>query len=86
MEHENVTPFPSAHFGKRNGNGGSDLEARVAKLESSTEYIQREITDIKVDVREIRNNQRTDFRLLFGALITVAIGLASLIAKGFGWI
>ncbi|MBY7926306.1 hemolysin XhlA family protein [Vibrio fluvialis] len=83
----NVTSFPGNHFGNKSGNGGGDgLEARVAKLESSVEYIQRDIADIKTDIKEIRHNQRSDFRTLFGALISVALGLAALMAKGFGWL
>jgi hypothetical protein len=27
-----------------------------------------------------------DFKILFGALITLALGLSGLMAKGFGWI
>lgn len=69
------------------GDGTSDnMEARVAKLEASSEFIQREIADVKSDIRGLRSDARTDFRILFGAIITVAIGLAALMAKGFGWI
>lgn len=62
------------------------MEARVAKLESTVEYIQRDISDLKADVRELRVDLRTDFRILFGALIAVALGLAGIMAKGFGWL
>ena len=62
------------------------MEARVAKLEASVDYIQREISELKTEVRGIRSDARTDFRLLFGALIAVALGLAGLMAKGFGWL
>ncbi|MBY7811640.1 hypothetical protein KW448_08270 [Vibrio fluvialis] len=84
----NVTSFPNNHFGHKpgNGDGGNGMEARVAKLESDVSHIQRDITDIKSDIKEIRNHQRSDFRVLFGALITVALGLAALMAKGFGWL
>lgn len=54
------------------------------------EYIQRDIADLKADVKELRRDvssiRTTDFRLLFDATITVAIGLAALMAKGFGWL
>lgn len=63
-----------------------NMEARVAKLESTTEYIQRDIAELKVDVRELRQDLKTDFRILFGAIIAVALGLAGLMAKGFGWL
>ena len=62
------------------------MEARVAKLEAHIEHIQRDLNDIKSDVREIKRDARTDFRLLFGALIFVALGLAGLMARGFHWI
>jgi hypothetical protein len=58
----------------------------IHKLEAHIEHIQSDINEIKSDIREIKRDARTDFRLLFGALIFVAIGLAGLMAKGFHWI
>ncbi|MEJ7808514.1 MAG: hypothetical protein WKG03_21655 [Telluria sp.] len=55
------------------------MEARTARLES-------DIGEIKTDVREIKRDQRSDFRILFGATVTTTLGLAALIAKGFGWL
>lgn len=73
---------------KSDGGGphNGDMEARVAKLEASMEYVQRDIGEIKTDVRQIKEHARTDFRQLFGALIVVALGLAGLMAKGFHWL
>lgn len=71
---------------KGGGGGGDDMQTRVAKLESDVEYIKKSIGEIKDDVREIKRDARTDFRLLFGALIAVALGLAGLMAKGFHWL
>jgi len=71
--------------GGGNGTGGG-MEARVAKLESDVDYIKRDVAEIKTDVREIKRDARNDFRLLFSSLIIATIGLASLVAKGFGWI
>ena len=72
------------------GGGGGDtfdpMGPRVAKLEASVGYIEREITDIKTEVHGLRSDARADFRLVFGAIIAVALGLAGLLAKGFGWI
>lgn len=75
------------------GGGGGDnrhMEARVAKLESTVEFIQRDIADIKTDVKDVRRDitsiRTTDFRVLFGAIIAVALGLAAIMAKGFGWL
>lgn len=56
-----------------------------AKLESDIDHIKVTLKEIKDDVREIKRDARSDFRILFGALITVALGLAGIMAKGFHW-
>lgn len=66
--------------------GGSGLEPRIAKLESHFEYIRRDLDSVATDVKDIRKDMREDFRILFGALVMVALGLAGLMAKGFGWL
>lgn len=67
-----------------------NMETRIAKLEVAVEFMQRDINELKADVRALRNDvhsiRTTDFRILFGAIITVALGLSGLMAKGFGWI
>lgn len=68
------------------GSGGGSMEARVAKLESDVEYIKRDISEIKDDIKDIKKDAKSDFRMLFGAIIAVALGLAGLMAKGFGWL
>lgn len=62
------------------------MEARVAKLEAGMEHALRELIELRQDVRELRENARVDFRLIFGAVITVALGLAALMAHGFHWL
>jgi hypothetical protein len=69
------------------------MEDRVAKLEAGMEFVQRELTELKTDVREVRSDLKgirtdmnTDFRVLFGALIAIAVGLAGIMAKGFHWL
>ena len=42
--------------------------------------------DVKELRRDITGIRTTDFRLIFGAIIAVALGLAGLMAKGFGWL
>jgi peptidoglycan hydrolase CwlO-like protein len=59
--------------------GGGNMEARIAKLESSVEHIQADIADIKTDIREfkaevktefgeIRTTQKADFQYLNGRI------------------
>jgi len=62
------------------------MEARLAKLEASTEYVQRDVSDIKIDIPRIRVAVDSNFRLTFGGLIFVAHGLAGIMATGFGWL
>ncbi len=61
------------------------MQERLVKLETKVDHIQDDITEIKGDIRDIKKDQRADFRLLFGAVIFVALGLAGLMAKGFKW-
>jgi hypothetical protein len=68
------------------GSWGGGLEARVAKLEAVIEHVQADLSDVKSDLRDLKKEAGRDFRILFGAIITVALGLAGLMAKGFHWI
>jgi hypothetical protein len=76
------------------------MEARPAILQeivASTRAVLKEIRDVRTDIRDLRNEVRgevksirdrrgSNLRLVFSALIAVALGLASLMAKGFHWI
>jgi hypothetical protein len=85
--HQGGKSKPTVGSGVQQGGGSGDgMEPRVAKLESDVGYIQRDIGEIKQDIREMRKEAKDDFRILFGALIVVAIGLAGLMAKGFQWL
>jgi hypothetical protein len=71
------------------GGGGlhdPGMEARIAKLEADVGHVQRDIGKIKLDVPDLRKALGTDFRMLFGALITATLALAAVMAKGFHWI
>jgi hypothetical protein len=61
------------------------------------ENVQSDIREIKEEFRAFRKEVKDDFsaarkqseanfRLLFGAIITVALGLSSVMAKRFGWL
>lgn len=64
----------------------SAMETRLVRIEIMLEYMQRDIKELKDDVRHIHAQLSTDFRILFGASITVALGLTGVMAKGFGWL
>lgn len=58
----------------------------IGKLEADMTHVQKDIGVMKGDIGQIRERQDRDFRLLFGAIITVALGLGGLMVKGFGWL
>jgi hypothetical protein len=63
-----------------------NVEARLAVLEQIAVSTKEILIEMKADIRELRQDQKSDFRITFGALITVAIGLAGLMAHGFKWL
>ncbi|HHT0302210.1 TPA: hypothetical protein ACTW34_000651 [Raoultella planticola] len=74
-------------------NSDTSVDGRMGRMESDISYIKRDINDVKDDIKDVRNDikdirkdMKGDFRLTFGALIAVALGLAGLMARGFGWI
>jgi hypothetical protein len=77
------------------GGGGDDgrMESRVTRLEVIAESTEKRLGSIDSALLRhdskfdgIRDRQERDFRLLFGALIVATLGLAGLMAKGFGWL
>ena len=83
--------------------GGSvpPVELRVARVEVIVEHMERDLADVKADIRSIRHidmlslrqtmdhlHRRLDseIRLVWAAIIASNLGLASLMAKGFGWL
>jgi hypothetical protein len=65
--------------------GGGGMDARIAKLEASVTHIESDISMIWTAITGIQKNMREDFRVGVGITITVALGLAWLLAKGFHW-
>ena len=66
--------------------GEPPMEARLAKVEAAVEYVQRDMSDIKIDIRRIRDALDSNLRLYFAALIFVALGLSGIMVRGFGWL
>ncbi len=62
------------------------LDVGVAVLTGEVSHVGQKVLQVQTDVHEVRTHQERDFRVLFGALIFVALGLSGLMAKTFGWI
>jgi hypothetical protein len=58
------------------------MEARVAKLEATVEHIQRDIADIKIDMRDIRKLIHSNFIWMLGGFAT----MLAVMAHGFHWL
>ena len=69
------------------------FEARVddrfdrfeAKIEKTDAKFDAKFDRVDAGFEEVRIHARSDFHLLFGSLIASALGLAGMMAKGFGW-
>ena len=78
--------------GKGGGDDGGmeerlrEVELSVVRTDARLTSIERDVGEVKSDLREIRRDMRVDFRLVFGAIIGVALGLAGILAKGFHWL
>ena len=75
----------------------SNLRATTEHLRATTDYLRHDLGNLRLEMRDMRvelkgdihqlqHRARSDFRLLFGALISVALGLSGLMAKGFHWV
>lgn len=93
---DNVFSFPGTPQNEANvASGGSgphdpSMEARVAVLEQIAKQTSETLagikTDLKTGIEAARDRHDRDFRITFGAIIAVALGLAGLMAKGFKWL
>lgn len=95
-------PAPVENAGEPPHDGGMEprvarLESDVGHIKSDVADLKTEArlhrealskfgTEVNAEFRAIRKDMSMDFRLLFGALIAVALGLAGLLAKGFEWL
>lgn len=93
---------PIAHDGDGPHDGGMEarvarlesdmghVKSDMAEVKVETRLHREGLTsfskEVSAEFRAVRKEMQTDFRLLFGALIAVALGLAGIMAKGFGWL
>ena len=59
------------------------VETRLSELRGDVQGLR---TEMSGEFRAVRDRQERDFCLLFGIVVTVALGLAGLLAHGFKWI
>jgi hypothetical protein len=84
--HGTSSPLKAGDGGGTYGGMPPDLPERVAVLETHIEHINKNIGIIQQDIRDIRGDMKTDFRVTWAGLFIVALGLAGMMAKGFKWI
>lgn len=56
-------------------------ESRMTKMETLSESLIKSVSEIREDVREMRN----DIRWVFGIMIGFAAIILGIMAKGFHW-
>lgn len=62
-----------------------ELKKDVAVLKTDVGHLKQDMSEVKTDLSGLRVAHERDFRILFGAIVFVALGLSGLMAKGFGW-
>jgi hypothetical protein len=64
----------------------TELQQELVALRTETNLEVRALrTETSRRDEHLREAQERDFRILFSAMITVALGLAAMMAKGFHW-
>ncbi len=63
----------------------SDIAEIKGRQQAFMDRTEDNFKEMRQEFKEVRSEMKSDFRILFGALITVTLGLAGLMAKGFGW-
>jgi hypothetical protein len=63
----------------------ADTNRRFDEVNHRFEEVNRRFDAVDRRFDSMRDALERDFRLLFGAIITVALGLAALMAKSFHW-
>lgn len=63
-----------------------ELNERVARVEEKINGFDRRLDLVEKDLRELIKKVDSHFMILSGMIMTVALGLAGLLAKGFHWL
>jgi len=63
-----------------------DMMRGFERVAEEMKDIRGEIKDVRGELKDVRTDAKTDFRILFGALITAILGLAYVMARGLHWL
>ncbi len=63
-----------------------DISEIKVRQQAFIERTEDNFKEVRQEFKAVRSEMKNDFRMLFGAIIAVALGLAGLMAKGFGWL
>lgn len=77
MDNENT------QTGGGNGSGGDGIGERVARMESDIEYIKRDITEIKSDIKHLESSIKSDFKHQDSRFWTILAVLVAIMLGGF---
>ncbi len=60
-------------------------EQRMTRVETLMENVVTVMTNLSLEVKELRKDMKSDFRWLLGIIIGSNAGLFALMAHGFKW-
>lgn len=64
----------------------ADLRAFKGEVGAFRTDVRADFKEVREEFKSVRSQARTDFLILAGMIIAVALGLAGLMAKGFKWL
>ena len=64
----------------------NDMREMRAEMREMRAEMRAELREVRSEQSELRRTSAADFRILFGALMAVAVGVAGTMARAFGWI
>ncbi len=52
---DNVVPHPSSRGGDGPADGGGGMNERLIRLEADTAHLQRDVTELRADMKDVRD-------------------------------
>lgn len=82
-------PRAAEHNGGNGGNdGGPPMEVieRITRVEEKVGGLDKRLELVETDLRSLIGKVDSHFLVLGGMIIAAVLGLAGMMAKGFGWL